>query len=65
MNTPDFQITNHGSIIMFLPLTDDATTWWNDNVDPDAMMLGNAYAVEPRYAEDIVDGIVDYGMTVQ
>ena len=48
---------NEGSIILFEPLTDAARSWWTDNVDPEAQTFGNAYAVEHRYAGDIVEGI--------
>lgn len=61
----DFQIVNHGSICTVTPLTEAAQSWWNDNVDPDAMQIGGGYAVEPRYAGDIIDGVIEEGMTVQ
>jgi len=52
-----FEIRNEGSIVLFEPLTDEARGWWTDNVDPEAQTFGNAYAVEHRYAPDIIEGI--------
>ena len=52
-----FKIKNEGSIVLFEPLTSAAQDWWSSNVDPDAQTFGNAYAVEHRYAGDIVEGI--------
>jgi hypothetical protein len=61
----DFHVINHGSIFTFRPLNDDAQQWWDDNVDPDALSFGGAYAVEPRYAVPLIEGICDEGFTVQ
>ena len=52
-----FKIRNEGSIVLFEPLTSTAQGWWSDNVDPEAQTFGNAYAVEHRYAPDIIEGI--------
>jgi len=52
-----FKIINEGTIVLFQPLTSAAQDWWAGNVDPDAMTFGNAYAVEHRYAPDIIEGI--------
>jgi len=52
-----FKIRNEGSIILFEPLTSAAQDWWSSNVDPEAQTFGNAYAVEHRYAPDIIEGI--------
>jgi len=52
-----FKIRNEGSIVLFEPLTSTAQGWWSDNVDPEAQTFGNAYAVEHRYAADIIEGI--------
>ena len=52
-----FKIINEVSIILFERLTSAAQDWWSSNVDPDAQTFGNAYAVEHRYAGDIMEGI--------
>jgi|TARA_R100001079_G_C4326839_1_gene101430 hypothetical protein len=53
-----FEIKNTGSIVLFEPLTEWASEWWEENVE-DSQMIGGAYAVEHRYAEDIAAGITE------
>lgn len=59
----DFTVTDHGSVILFAPLTEAAHTWWSDHVD-EGQSFGGAYAVERRYASDIATGIGDAGLTI-
>ena len=53
-----FDIINHGSVVSFWPIDNDAQDWWDTNVS-ECPMLGNRYVVEARYAADIIDGIAD------
>jgi hypothetical protein len=53
-----FEIKKAGSIVLFEPLTEWASEWWEENVE-DSQMIGGAYAVEHRYAEDIATGITE------
>ena len=50
----DFVITNHGSIVTFLPLTDAARAHCAERFPDDAPRFGNAYGVDTRHAGDIV-----------
>jgi len=50
------EIINHGSLVSFYPLDDDAREWWDSNV-AECPMLGDRYFVEARYAADICNGI--------
>ena len=53
-----FNISNHGTVIMFEPLTKAAQNWWDKNVNSDCQKIGfHSYVVEHRYAPDIVEGI--------
>ena len=52
-----FKIINDGSIVLFEPLTPAAQDWWDQNIDPECVKLGRTYAVEHRYAGDIMEGI--------
>lgn len=52
-----FKIINHGSLFLFKPITDWAKEWWEEKVDPNCPTFGDGYAVEHRYAEDIIEGI--------
>ena len=62
--TPDVSIENHGSVMLFRLLTPAATDFVDENVSTDAQYLGNALAVEPRYAQDLAQGMIDAGLAV-
>ena len=52
----------HGSIILVRPGDDDVRRWLEEHTEPvDALWLGGALVVEPRYLPDIVEGLVAYG----
>ena len=51
-----FQIINHGTLVGFTPASDAAQQWWDENVQW-CPMMGDAYLVESRYAQAIIDGI--------
>lgn len=59
----DFVVINHGTVWTFSPLTLEAEGWWEENVE-DTVALGNARAVEHRYASAIIDGLTDAGFTI-
>ena len=58
----DVRIENHGSIILFIPLTELAVGWCAANLPADCPSIGPAYAVECRYAGDIVHGMAADGL---
>jgi hypothetical protein len=60
----DISVENHGSIFLMRPVTPEGATWLAENIGEDAMYLGDALAVEPRYAEAIVEGMQDDGLEV-
>ena len=57
--TPDFRTVNHGSIITLTPCTPEAVEWVNENL-PDHF---NG-AIEPRYFNDIAEGIIADGLVL-
>lgn len=62
----DFTITNHGSLLLLRPTTDEAKEWVEEHLThPETQFFGGAVAVEPRYIQPIIDGIEDDGLTVQ
>jgi hypothetical protein len=63
--TPDVLVENHFSLILFRLLTPAANQWVDQNVSEDAQFFGGALVVEPRYARDLIDGIVAAGLAVQ
>ena len=60
----DFTVTNHGSIFTLAPETPAARDWVDEWLPADAMWHGSAVVVEHRYIEDIVEGIINDGLTV-
>ena len=61
----DVIIGGGGSIFTFRPVTKKARAWVDDNVELESWQwLGDIFAVEHRYAVDIVDGMRDAGLEV-
>ena len=61
---PDFQVDNHGSIVILVPLSPAATEWTDEHLPEDAMHWGAGIVVEPRYISDIVDGMLADGLAM-
>lgn len=57
----DFQIIDHGSLVGFTPLTDEASAWWEENVQ-DGPCLGRSRFVEHRFAGAIIEGLQAEGL---
>lgn len=64
-NQPDVIVDNEGSIMLFRPQTDAAKTWCAKNLPSDALRWCFSYVVEPRYAQNIVDGMLTDGLEVE
>ena len=63
--SPDFKFTSHGTICVLDALTPAAQEWADENLPEDRTMWGTCGTViEPRYAGDILEGIVNNGLTV-
>ena len=60
----DAVVTNHGSICLMYPATDAARSWLGENIAEDAQWWGHSLAIEPRYVEDIAEGMRDAGLVV-
>ncbi len=62
----DITIRDHGSLILFTPETPEASAWVKENVDiPDWAWWGGGFAVEPRYAVDLLIGLNEAGLTTK
>lgn len=59
---PDVQVENHGSLFLFRPLSDFAADWIEENVNGEAQFFGGALVVEPRYAGELAEGMVEAGL---
>jgi len=51
-----FEIINHGTLVGFIPASEDAQQWWDEHVQW-CPMMGDQYLVESRYAGPILEGI--------
>jgi hypothetical protein len=63
--TVDVFVHNHGSIFVLEPLTPTADDWFKDNLPDDATSWGKGVVVEPRYVEDVVQGMTGDGLVVR
>lgn len=61
----DFEFRNHGSICIMVPRTNEAVDWVDANVSEDRINFAGGFVVEPRYAENLINGIENDGLTVQ
>lgn len=62
--TTDFDIADHGSIIILRPVSTEARYWVDDNLPADTPWFGRGVAVERRYFDAIYDGITADGLTI-
>lgn len=60
----DIVVRNEGSIVLLCPKTPTAESWLEEHLDPDALMYGPAYCVEPRYVAPIVEGAIEDGLKI-
>lgn len=62
---PDVRVSGGGSIYMVEPVSETALTWVEENVGLESWQwMGDAFAVEHRYIENLVAGMQDAGLTV-
>ena len=59
-----FQVENHGSLFLFRATTPEALDHARI-VFEDAQWMGDAVAVEPRYARDIAERLCEDGFEVE
>jgi len=45
----DFELSGHGTVYLFQPLTPAARAWVEEHLPPDATWFGGAVVVEHRY----------------
>jgi len=64
--THDFEVQNHGSIFLLIPLTSSARVWIDDHIGKDNghQPMWPTVLVEHRFIADIVAGIQDDGLAV-
>jgi len=61
---PDFELSHHGTISLFLALSDRANEWLRRHCPPDRdhQYLGKALAIEHRYVKSIVCFAINDGL---
>jgi hypothetical protein len=64
INEPDFEVADHGSISLLRPMNEAARNWVAEHLPPDAMRWAGSIAVEHRFIEPIVNGLLFEGYEV-
>ncbi|MES2200724.1 MAG: hypothetical protein V4498_00570 [candidate division FCPU426 bacterium] len=65
MKKPDVSVQNHGSICIINFTSKAAQSWREEHIPAEAQGWGPyGVAVEPRYVEDILEGIQNDGLIV-
>jgi hypothetical protein len=60
----DFQIVDHGSVVMFTPLNLDAQTFAQNELEIDSWQwMGNGFAVDHRIALGLHEYLIDSGFS--
>ena len=61
----DVEVRNSGSVIMVAPVTKAAKDWVAQHLSLEGWQwLGNAFAVDPHYINDLIDGMAGDGLHV-
>lgn len=59
----DFEVENHGTIVMVRPVSEAAKAWVAENVGLESWQwFGDAFGCEPRMAGALVEGMLDDGL---
>ena len=62
----DVLLENHGSVALFTPMTAEAHEWIDENVHVESWQrLGASIACEPRYLDQLIDGMTESGLIVE
>jgi hypothetical protein len=59
---PDFAWTHHGSVIILTALSEAGQNWITEHLPDDAPSWGGGIVIEPRFFDDIADGIINDGL---
>lgn len=63
---PDMKIQDEGSIVLFVPLTDFARQWVDENLALESWQwFGDGFAVEHRYADPLRQGMENDGLAFE
>ena len=62
---PDVIVENHFSLLLFRLLSPSAKSWVDQNVQEDAQFFGGALIVEPRHAQNLIEGMRESRLEVR
>lgn len=60
----DVMVSNHGTIFLFTPVTENGRRWIGENVGDDVMWFAGGLAVEHGYARQLAEGMLSDGLEV-
>lgn len=60
----DAYISDQGSIILIRPVSPGAQAWIDENIGGDAQFFANSLVVEHRYADSVIEGMINDGLDV-
>jgi hypothetical protein len=60
----DFQFVNHGSIAVLTPISAAANDWVAEHLPEDSVRWAGGVVIEPRYADDILNGAQEAGLSI-
>ena len=65
-NGYDFRLTDQGTIVLLVALTDEAMAWVEQNISREGYQpeLPKHTYMEPRYVDAILEGIDSEGLTI-
>lgn len=61
---PDFYFSDEGSFILLIPASHKARPWVRKHIDLSEWQDPTKFAVEVRYFEDLVEGVISDGLTI-
>lgn len=62
---PDFEVENHGSVVVISPENDAAEEYLQSKAPEDATWWYGGLVCEPRYVQAILDDLIAEGFTVR
>ena len=65
MTTPDFTVSDHGTIILLTPQTEAAFDWADEHIDATGQRIGqHTIPIDHRCAQPILEHLIADGYTV-
>ena len=61
---PDFTVQNEFTLFLLRPHTPAAQIWIDENLASEHLTFGGAVVIEPRYLDDILNGIRAHGFVI-